>query len=114
MNTEFEKQNIFGLGPENTAFAQYFIGKSYLKPLVEPGKSPIFLANVTPSPIPRKPFSWPTSPLSRAAATTGTSTAPAAAAVKSSSAWLGAAGIRRTENRRGALAPVMSLSFPPT
>ena len=47
MNTEFEKQNIFGLGPENTAFAQYFIGKSYLKPLVEPGKSPIFLANVT-------------------------------------------------------------------
>ena len=36
MNTEFEKQNIFGLGPENTAFAQYFIGKSYLKPLVEP------------------------------------------------------------------------------
>ena len=47
MNTEFEKQNIFGLGPENTAFAQYFIGKSYLKPLVEPGKSPVFLANVT-------------------------------------------------------------------
>ena len=47
MNTEFEKQNIFGLGQENTAFAQYFIGKSYLKPLVEPGKSPVFLANVT-------------------------------------------------------------------
>lgn len=47
MNTEFEKQNIFSIGSENSAFAQYFVGKSYLNPLVEPGKSPIFLANVT-------------------------------------------------------------------
>lgn len=47
MNTEFEQQNIFGIGQENTAYAPYFMGKSYLNPLVEPGKSPIFLANVT-------------------------------------------------------------------
>ena len=47
MNTEFEQQNIFGTGQENTAYAPYFWGKSYLNPLVEPGKSPIFLANVT-------------------------------------------------------------------
>ena len=30
----FAKQNIFGLGAENTAYAQYFIGQSYLNPLV--------------------------------------------------------------------------------
>ena len=24
---DFEKTNVFGLGSENTAFAQYFIGK---------------------------------------------------------------------------------------
>lgn len=34
MNYEaFENENIFGLGQENTGFAQYFIGKSYLNPL---------------------------------------------------------------------------------
>lgn len=47
MNTPFEEKNIFGLGDENTAFAQYFIGKSYLNPLTEFGKSSVFLANVT-------------------------------------------------------------------
>jgi quercetin dioxygenase-like cupin family protein len=44
---EFNKKNIFGKGQANTAFAQYFIGKSYLNPLTVPGKSPLFLVNVT-------------------------------------------------------------------
>ena len=26
---EFDKQNVFGLGKENDAFAKYFIGNSY-------------------------------------------------------------------------------------
>ena len=37
---------LFGLGEPNTAYAQYFVGKSYLKPLTDP-KQAIFLANVT-------------------------------------------------------------------
>ena len=37
---------FFGQGEENTAFAKYFIGKSYLKPLTDPGKT-VFVANVT-------------------------------------------------------------------
>lgn len=44
---EFEKVNLFGTGAENTAYAQYFRGKSYLNPLTEPGKDPLFLVNVT-------------------------------------------------------------------
>lgn len=44
---EFDKENIFGLGQSNTGFAQYFIGNSYLNPLVDPAKTPMFLANVT-------------------------------------------------------------------
>ena len=43
----FDKANVFGLGQENTAFAQYFIGNSYLNPLTKPEESPVFLANVT-------------------------------------------------------------------
>ena len=35
---EFDRQNVFGQGKENTAFAQYFIGKSYLNPLTVPGE----------------------------------------------------------------------------
>ena len=38
---------MFGLGEPNDAYAKYFIGQSYLKPLTEPGKSSVFLANVT-------------------------------------------------------------------
>ncbi len=41
------QQDSFGIGAPNTAFAQYFIGNSYLKPLTEFGKCPVFLANVT-------------------------------------------------------------------
>ena len=43
---EFEKQNVFGLGKENTAYQKYFIGKSYLNPLTEQNCE-IFMANVT-------------------------------------------------------------------
>ncbi len=43
----FDRQNVFGQGQPNTMFAQYFVGESYLNPLTEPGKSPLFLANVT-------------------------------------------------------------------
>lgn len=43
---EFEKGNMFGKGNLNEAFAQYFIGNSYLNPLTNP-KETVFLANVT-------------------------------------------------------------------
>ncbi len=43
----FEKQDAFGIGAPNDAFAQYFKGQSYLKPLTVPGASAVFLANVT-------------------------------------------------------------------
>lgn len=37
---------IFGLGEPNTAYAKYFTGNSYLKPLTNP-KDTVFMANVT-------------------------------------------------------------------
>ena len=43
---EFEKVNMFGKGEPNDAFAKYFVGNSYLNPLVDK-TSPLFLANVT-------------------------------------------------------------------
>ena len=43
---EFDKQNVFGMGKANTAFAQYFIGQSYLNPLTRP-EDGLFLANIT-------------------------------------------------------------------
>ncbi|MEY8427981.1 cupin domain-containing protein [Lachnospiraceae bacterium 46-15] len=45
--TEFREVNVFGKGQDNVNFAQYFTGASFLNPLTEPGKSPVFLANVT-------------------------------------------------------------------
>lgn len=42
-----ERQDSFGIGAPNDAYAQYFVGSSYLKPLTEYGKCPVFLANVT-------------------------------------------------------------------
>ena len=42
-----EHGGMFGLGEPNTAYAKYFIGNSYLKPLTKPGESSISLANVT-------------------------------------------------------------------
>lgn len=38
---------MFGMGEPNTAYAKYFIGNSYLKPLTTPGECAMFLANVT-------------------------------------------------------------------
>ena len=43
---QFEKQNVFSKGSENTAYAQYFTGNSYLNPLTSPACKPFF-ANVT-------------------------------------------------------------------
>ena len=37
---------FFGLGEPNDAYAQYFTGRSFLKPLTVPGET-VFLANVT-------------------------------------------------------------------
>ena len=37
---------MFGLGEPNTAFAKYFTGNSYLRPLTDPQKT-VFMANVT-------------------------------------------------------------------
>ncbi|MBQ7661712.1 MAG: cupin domain-containing protein [Clostridia bacterium] len=47
---EFEKTDIFGVGAPNDAYARYFVGQSFLKPLTAPGDSPVFLANVTFAP----------------------------------------------------------------
>ena len=46
----FEKENLFGMGQANTAYARYFIGDSYLNPLTQPGSCPLSLANVTFAP----------------------------------------------------------------
>lgn len=50
---DFEKQNAFGTGQANTAYAKYFIGDSFLNPLTDP-KCGLFLANVTFEPGCRK------------------------------------------------------------
>lgn len=47
MDQEFEKKNVFGLGKENSAYAQYFVGTSYLNPLTPPAPGVPFFANVT-------------------------------------------------------------------
>lgn len=44
---KFKEVNFFGKGQPNDSFAQYFIGSSFLNPLTEFGKCPVFLANVT-------------------------------------------------------------------
>lgn len=43
---EFEKENVFGTGMPNDAYAKYFVGNSYLNPLTNP-EDGLFLANVT-------------------------------------------------------------------
>ena len=43
---EEEHGGFFGQGEPNDAYAQYFIGQSYLKPLTDP-KETIYIANVT-------------------------------------------------------------------
>lgn len=44
---QFEENNVFGLGKSNEAYAQYFVGESFLNPLTDPQKTSVFLANVT-------------------------------------------------------------------
>lgn len=44
--SEFEKLNAFGTGRDNTAYARYFIGRSYLNPLTKP-QDGLALSNVT-------------------------------------------------------------------
>ncbi len=46
MNDNGKDGIMFGLGKPNDAFAQYFIGQSYLNPLTDPSCG-LFLANVT-------------------------------------------------------------------
>ena len=43
---EFEKQNVFGTGTPNIAYAKYFIGESYLNSLTKP-EDGLHLLNVT-------------------------------------------------------------------
>ena len=44
--SEFEKLNVFGTGRDNTAYARYFIGRSYLNPLTKP-QDGLAMSNVT-------------------------------------------------------------------
>ena len=44
---EMTKADAFGVGAPNDGYAKYFTGASFLKPLTEYGKAPVFLANVT-------------------------------------------------------------------
>lgn len=44
---QFEEINVFGMGNPNDAFAQYFVGDSFLNPLTDPKETKVFLANVT-------------------------------------------------------------------
>ena len=46
-NTKETHGGMFGMGEPNTAYAKYFIGNSYLKPLTKPGESVVSIANVT-------------------------------------------------------------------
>ena len=42
-----EHGGLFGQGDPNTAYAKYFVGNSYLKPLTDPNTASVFIANVT-------------------------------------------------------------------
>lgn len=44
---EFSKIDRFGVGAPNDAFAKYFIGQSFLKPLTDAKKDEIPIFNVT-------------------------------------------------------------------
>ena len=43
----FVGANAFGKGAANTAYAQYFVGNSYLNPLTDPQVTALHLSNVT-------------------------------------------------------------------
>lgn len=36
---DFDRQNVFGKGDPNAAYAQYFVGNSFLNPLTQPGQA---------------------------------------------------------------------------
>ncbi len=42
LREEFEKVDSFGVGAPNDAYAKFFVGDSFLKPLTEFGKCPVF------------------------------------------------------------------------
>ncbi|SHI54458.1 Cupin domain protein [Dethiosulfatibacter aminovorans DSM 17477] len=44
---EFNKENVFGKGIENTGYSEYFTGDSFLNLLTEPGEDPMLIMNVT-------------------------------------------------------------------
>ena len=85
---------LFGLGAPNEAFAQYFIGNSYLKPLTDP-----------------KQTVWPTSPLSPDAGTTGTSTRRPRAVDRFCCVPTAGVGIRSGARRPENSIPAMWLPF---
>lgn len=45
--SQFDALNVFGQGKENSAYARYFKGTSYLNALTEGGEGKLFFANVT-------------------------------------------------------------------
>lgn len=47
MKSDFDEKNIFGRGNENTEYAAFFTGRSYLNPLTTPQAGKPFFANVT-------------------------------------------------------------------
>ena len=47
MKSDFEKDNIFGLGNSNDAYSKYFIGNSYLNMLAKVEDANLSLCNVT-------------------------------------------------------------------
>lgn len=83
----FTRQNIFGKGEENTAYAAYFTGQSYLNPLTGP-QDGLHIANATFEPGCRN--------------NTGTFITPPPAADRSCSARPARAGIRRPASRLSA------------
>ena len=47
MEQKFDRENVFGRGELNSAYAQYFIGHSYLNPLGRVEEAGLSLFNVT-------------------------------------------------------------------
>ena len=47
MKDEFDKVNKFGTGESNDAFAEYFVGKSFLQPITQLDEANLGIANVT-------------------------------------------------------------------
>ena len=77
-----QSEMVFPIGASNDGFAQYFSGKAIWPPVHRTG------------------WHFTTSPLSRAAGTTGTSTMPQRAVGRSLSAWQAGATIRNGAKRR--------------